>query len=200
LVDSEPLWCAAFQRAFRLAGWELENAFFYEQISFRGVRAQDLLANAGKDACTAAVLCMIRETMAKYLEENAIAVFPTLPLTLSRLLSKGLRNIVVSNSPADVIEAVLSHHGVMAYFDGIIGKTPSRPGKPAPDAYLAALTFAGVDAMAAMAVEDSETGLAAAAAAGIEAVLLETPANSGLQTDRPFRARLTHDHLAASVR
>lgn len=52
--------------------------------------------------------------------------------------------------------------------------------KPAPDLYLAALECLGVDGAAALAIEDSPHGVAAARAAGLHVVAVPSPLTVGL--------------------
>ncbi len=74
---------------------------------------------------------------------------------------------VASSSPRDWVKGYLDRLGLTGYFHTIccgdeVGRT-----KPAPDLYLAALRSLRVSAEAAVALEDSAHGIAAAKAAGL---------------------------------
>ena len=68
------------------------------------------------------------------------------------------------------MECVLRTTGLEKYFCAMSCGDEVRAAKPAPDVYLRALALCGVSAGEALAVEDSDTGAKAAAAAGIACV------------------------------
>ena len=78
----------------------------------------------------------------------------------------GWRTALVTTASAANAHAVLRHHGVDDLFDLIVTGSDVARHKPAPDAYVLAAERLGVRPADCLVFEDSEIGLAAAAAFG----------------------------------
>ncbi len=108
-------------------------------------------------------------------EEIAALAKPGLCNVLLGLKARGLKLAVASASPARDIEAVLTACDIAGVFDSVLSGEDVARSKPDPAIYLATLDALGLPAEACIAVEDSDTGIAAARAAGIPvAALRET--------------------------
>ena len=79
----------------------------------------------------------------------------------------GLRLAIASNSPLEWVEPLLDRLGLRYRFLHVACCADGLAGKPAPDTYLAACAAIGVKPSAALAIEDSPHGVAAAKAAGL---------------------------------
>lgn len=87
---------------------------------------------------------------------------------LLRLLqAKGTPVALASNSPRAFIERALGFAGLDGAFGALVGADEVAEAKPAPDVYLEAARRLGVAPARCAALEDSRTGVAAAAAAGM---------------------------------
>ncbi|GAB3278259.1 HAD family hydrolase [Kineosporia babensis] len=75
---------------------------------------------------------------------------------------------VVTGSERSNIQAALEHFGLQ--FDVIVTRDQITRGKPDPEGYLLALRLLGVAAHEAVVYEDSDQGISAALAAGIDVV------------------------------
>lgn len=84
----------------------------------------------------------------------------------------GLGLAVASSSPAEWVEPLLERLGLRDRFAYVVCYDGDVPGKPAPDLYLAACAALGVDPDAAIAIEDSPHGVAAAKAAGLYCIVV----------------------------
>jgi HAD superfamily hydrolase (TIGR01509 family) len=82
----------------------------------------------------------------------------------------GLALAIASNSPLDWVESHLARLGLRHRFVSLACFGNGLAGKPAPDTYLAACAAIGVDPGAALAIEDSPHGVAAAKAAGLRCI------------------------------
>jgi HAD superfamily hydrolase (TIGR01509 family) len=102
---------------------------------------------------------------------------------LARAASLGLRTGLVSNSASTWVEDHLELAGLHIDFDAVVCREGGHRPKPAPDAYLAALEQLGVPAGAAIAFEDSPSGIVAARAAGVECIMVPNPISSMLAYD-----------------
>lgn len=79
---------------------------------------------------------------------------------------------LASSANRPVIDAVLTAGGLAQYFRATVSGEEVAHGKPAPDVYLAATDKLAVEPAQAAAVEDSSSGLRAAAAAGMAVVAI----------------------------
>jgi HAD superfamily hydrolase (TIGR01509 family) len=90
---------------------------------------------------------------------------------------------VVSNSPREVVLAMLAQAGFADVFNLVIcGDEVAEP-KPAPDLYLRACALLGGNPADAVALEDSSTGVASARAAGVYVIGIPSLPTSRLDAD-----------------
>ncbi|MFG2556465.1 HAD-IA family hydrolase [Streptomyces sp. NPDC048581] len=148
---------------------------------------------------------------------------------LDALAREGVPTALVTASPRAVADTVLAALGGASRFAVSVTADDTEHTKPAPDPYLAACRVLGVDPSRCVAVEDTETGVASAEAAGctvlavpslapIEAVpgrtveaSLEGVTPSALRSLLPYRLRVmtwnlwyggtkVHDHRAKQLK
>ena len=79
---------------------------------------------------------------------------------------------VASSSNRPLIDVVLDLAGIAPLFRATVSSEEVPRGKPAPDVYLEAARRLGVDPTRSAAIEDSESGLLAAAAAGMRVIAI----------------------------
>lgn len=99
---------------------------------------------------------------------------------LAFLQAKGVMIGLVSSSDRYYVDQILQYLNLTEVIPIVVGGNEVAKKKPAPDGYLRALELAGVTEDMAMAVEDSEAGLAAATGAGIRSIGYRNP-TSGKQ-------------------
>jgi HAD superfamily hydrolase (TIGR01509 family) len=87
---------------------------------------------------------------------------------------------IASSSPTHWIDGHLTRLDIATRFAVVTCCDDDRPPKPAPDVYLAACEALGVSPSAALAVEDSAHGVAAAKAAGLWCVAVPNPLTKSL--------------------
>lgn len=90
---------------------------------------------------------------------------------------------VASNSPRSVLLHVLARLEITEYFAAAVSADDVPRPKPAPDPYLAACAALGIDPTASFAVEDSETGITSAVAAGLTVIEVTGPGGPGPLTE-----------------
>ena len=73
-------------------------------------------------------------------------------------------------SSGDVVRQILLHHGIRDYFDQVVTADDVENHKPAPDTFLKAAALLGVPPEECRAYEDTDIGMEAILAAGMEAV------------------------------
>ncbi|MCW3050520.1 MAG: family phosphatase [Solirubrobacterales bacterium] len=92
---------------------------------------------------------------------------PGAPALVAALRERGVPVGLASNSPRVFVDRALGVAGMLGAFDVTVAGDEVPLPKPAPDGYLAAARLLGADPAACIALEDSNTGVAAARAAGM---------------------------------
>jgi HAD superfamily hydrolase (TIGR01509 family) len=100
---------------------------------------------------------------------------------LGALREAGIAVALASNSPAEFVDRALRTAGMTKAFDAVVTADRVQRPKPAPDVYLAAAAAVGAEPARCVALEDSETGVAAARAAGM--VVIGVPSLPGITLD-----------------
>ncbi len=92
------------------------------------------------------------------------------PELVARLGLRGVAQACASSSPRRIVEANVAAIGVAGHLAAILGREDVPHGKPAPDLYLLAAERLGRAPGDCLAVEDTDSGLAAAKAAGFTTI------------------------------
>lgn len=108
-------------------------------------------------------------------------------------VGRGLPLAIASSSPLGWVEHHLRRLDLLHHFPVIRARDHVQQGKPAPDLFLAAAAALDVDPAAALAIEDSRHGCAAAKAAGMTCVVVP---NRITTIDRPPDADLILESLS----
>lgn len=117
-------------------------------------------------------------------ERSGLKANPGVEKAICSLRSKGFLTAVASSSDRIYVEKILKITGLAGKFDYLSCGNEVAAAKPAPDVYLHALKLCGVSADEAIAVEDSDTGSKAAAAAKVACVGYDAV------SDEKFRQKL----------
>jgi len=168
IVDSEGIHLAAANTALSAHGvsidarsWALECLGHPSPSIVRRV-LPDLAPGEVDDLVAAG-----RRAYAEILAQHPLDSRPGIANLVQEASHRGVPVAVASSGPTRAIEQSLNALGLRQYMHSITGvEAVARP-KPAPDAYVQALASLGVSASAAVAVEDSPTGIRSARGAGI---------------------------------
>jgi len=189
MLDTEPIYKAAWQQASAELGYDVTDAAYVHLV---GRPAGD---------CEAVVLgwfgpafpierfrSRCHELWRARVTSAGIAAKPGLLELLSHLKRRDIPTAVATSSDADYTELSLRTVGLAAGFTAVItGDTVAR-GKPAPDIYLEAARRLGVTPGRSLALEDSEAGIVAASGAGMIPLLIpDGVAPSGTARRAAFR-------------
>lgn len=168
LVDSMPLHWRAWQRVMRRYGIRFTEQRFY---ALGGVPSREILATLKAEQGLAIdPVVVAREKEAAYLE-LMVGVEPIhTVLEIARAHQGRLPMAVASGGTHKVIERVLSDLGIRGLFDTVVTSEDVQRQKPAPDIFLEAARRLGVPPERCRAYEDTDLGLAAIRAAGMDAV------------------------------
>ena len=125
------------------------------------------------DIAPEAFWSQVPDGVLRHLETMGPPWRPGVPELLADLSNRGVPMAVVSSSKN--APAVLEAADLADYFpvivDGNVAAAEGLPGKPAPDTFLRAAAFFGVDPADAVVVEDAVSGVAAGAAGGFGLVV-----------------------------
>lgn len=106
------------------------------------------------------------------IEKNGIALMPGLLELLDMLAQKAVPKAVGSSTARKMVLKKLAIAGLAERFSVIVCGDDVQHGKPAPDIFLAAAHQLNVDPAGCIVLEDSESGIQAAHAAGMIPVMI----------------------------
>ncbi|GHH21306.1 HAD-IA family hydrolase [Streptomyces lanatus] len=224
LVDTERLWWEAVEQ---VAGRALTEADEGEVLGRAVEHTADWLATA-MGASAADLADTLHREFADRVRAGIVPRPGALDL-LDALAREGVPTALVTASPRAVADTVLAALGGASRFAVSVTADDTEHTKPAPDPYLAACRVLGVDPSGCVAVEDTETGVASAEAAGCTVLAvpslapiepapgrtvldsLEGVTPQLLRTLLPYRLRVmswnlwyggtkVHDHLAKQLK
>jgi len=105
-----------------------------------------------------------------YIKNKEIEAIKGVVNLLSEIACENIKIGIASSSPTEVIELVTNKLGISNYFSEIVGGEDLERGKPAPDIFLEAAKLLNVAPEHCVVIEDSENGVKAAKAAGMQCV------------------------------
>jgi len=189
LVDTEILYYQANRQVLRGLGVELtadQFRKFYLKDTIGGWHLVPGLSEAAVEELRA----VRNDLYAELLRTESLAA-PRAAEVLSALSGR-LTMGVVTGSRRDHFDLIHARTGFGRFFEVVVSGDDVRRTKPDPEPYRRALELTGRHPAECVAVEDSERGLAAAKAAGLECWVIPTP----LSRDGDFRAA---DRLLSSL-
>jgi beta-phosphoglucomutase-like phosphatase (HAD superfamily) len=168
LADTMPLHWRAWQVISRRHGFSLPEERFY---SLGGVPARDILKMLSTEQGIALnPLAVAHEKEVEYLPLIAQVEPINTVVGVAREYYGKIPLAVASGGTKDIIEQVLEHLGIRDLFQAIVTSEDVVNQKPAPDIFLEAARRIGVPPQFCRAYEDTDLGMRAIRAAGMEAV------------------------------
>jgi beta-phosphoglucomutase-like phosphatase (HAD superfamily) len=163
-----PLHWRAWQVISRRHGFSLPEERFY---SLGGVPARDILKMLSTEQGIALnPLAVAHEKEVEYLPLIAQVEPINTVVGVAREYYGKIPLAVASGGTKDIIEQVLEHLGIRDLFQAIVTSEDVVNQKPAPDIFLEAARRIGVPPQFCRAYEDTDLGMRAIRAAGMEAV------------------------------
>jgi len=170
LVDTEPLYFDATRRAIRGLGVDLQHAAYLADMA-RGRSAWARLEEQGVHPETIGRHREERDRLYQSLLQSTDIAIPGVEDVLQQLSSDYALAIVTTAKRTD-FELIHRQRNIVGHMDFVLANGDYARSKPAPDPYLAALQRFTAAPQEAVVVEDSERGLRAAVAAGIDCVIV----------------------------
>lgn len=169
LVNSEPRHHRALLAASRL--WRVDLSDWPDQ-AFRGVHMGDVwtILRARYPASLSFDVWLEAINAAYVSDAGGLDAMPHAVAAVDALTKAGFVQVCVSNSNRCIVDANLAALGIGSRFAARVTLDDVVAGKPDPEPYLTAARLIGIEPRRIVAVEDSETGLASARAAGLYGV------------------------------
>jgi beta-phosphoglucomutase-like phosphatase (HAD superfamily) len=168
LADTMPLHWRAWQVIARRHSFSLTEDRFY---SLGGVPSRDILkVLSAEQGVPLDPLAVAREKEAEYLPLIAQVEPINTVVGVARENYGKIPLAVASGGTKRIIEQVLEHLGIRNLFQAIVTSEDVVNQKPAPDIFLEAACRLGVPPQFCRAYEDTDLGMRAIRAAGMEAV------------------------------
>lgn len=181
LVDTMPMHLAAWQQVADELGFVFDHEWMYQcggipsrKIAVLLNQQQGLNLDAEQVA---------RQKNRYYVSRLSEAkAFPAMQSLLAQWHGK-IPMALGTGSPRVNAQAVLKHTGLTGYLDAVVSADDVELHKPNPDTFLLAAELMGVEAERCLVFEDTQIGLQAAQAAGMDCVLIrdgepQWPANA----------------------
>ncbi len=181
LLETESSWTRAeeelFARYGRVFGPDEKRALIGTSLLDGSFVLERLLAQPGRAAELGQELL---DLVGRRLVEEA-GPMPGAVELVRALRESGVPVAVASNTPGPLVRGALAAAGVAALFEVVVTADEVAEPKPSPDVYLRACELLGASPAAAIALEDSPTGVAAGRAAGMYVV--GVPSFPGVRLD-----------------
>jgi len=178
LLDTEPAYRLAFQRALASIGLTASDAFYAGLI---GIARRDRTAALHAEFGDGFPLDTFSAT---YAAEKCRLLAAGIPvqtgalLILGALALRGLPCAVATSASRKTALSHLSRTRLLAHFAAVVTRDDVAHGKPHPAPFLAAAAALGIPPSRCVAFEDSGPGLRAAHAAGMITVMIGPPADA----------------------
>ncbi|TCK08585.1 HAD family hydrolase [Marinobacterium mangrovicola] len=176
LVDSEAIHMQLWREVMTPYGVQISDADYWEKML--GVpmeqSAAELIDLHRLNTSVELISAAKNSANRAFLSNNC---FPQIAGATEALKSLAARTrlALVSGSQRDCVEASIRGHGWSSMFEQVVSGDDVERNKPHPDSYLKALELMRQPANASVAVEDTETGVLAARAAGLEVIAIRSP-------------------------
>ncbi|MFN8208520.1 MAG: HAD family phosphatase [Bacteroidales bacterium] len=199
LMDNNPWHVAAWIEFATRYGLVMTRGEVEE--SFGNTNRDYLLKLFGKPLTPKEIERMAEEKEVIYRDSIRSVMKPLTGLVpfLDSLRAAGFSIGIVTGGPLTNVEFVLSQLGIAGYFQTVVHDALVTRGKPDPEGYLLAAAMLGLHPSGCVVFEDSENGVLAATAAGMQVVGI----NTGGKPEKLNKAQLicsdfsnlTSDHI-----
>lgn len=166
LADSMPLHYRAWLAALQEHGAEFPEALFYEMGGTPTEQIVQMLNDRhGHDMPPAKTAAYKESLYVDMLNE----IQPIVPVVdFAKSFAGKVPIAVASGGHRPVVQKTLASLGILEMFDAVVGAEDYAKGKPAPDPFLEAARQLGVPPEKCLVFEDTQLGIDAAVAAGMQ--------------------------------
>lgn len=170
-LDTEHTWTRAESALYARYGTEFTLDHKREMLGTSGEKsALTMERHLGQPGRGDELRVELRELVHDELDGTGVEPMPGVIQLLDALGDHGVPLGLATNSGREFATRALRAAGIYERFAAVVSAEDVERPKPAPDVYLAAAAELGADPADCVALEDSETGVAAAKAAGMTVV------------------------------
>jgi HAD superfamily hydrolase (TIGR01509 family) len=181
-LDTEHTWTRAESALYARYGTEFTLDHKREMLGTSGAKsAVTMERHLGQPGRGRELNRELRELVHAELDGAGVEPMPGALDLLTALRERAIPIGLATNSGREFATRALHAAGVFDRFDAVVSAEDVERPKPAPDVYLAAAAALGADPEDCVALEDSETGVAAARAAGM--TVIGVPSFPGIALD-----------------
>jgi HAD superfamily hydrolase (TIGR01509 family) len=181
-LDTEHTWTRAERALYARYGTEFTLDHKREMLGTSGAKsALAMERHLGQPGRGLELNRELRELVHAELDGAGVEPMPGVLDLLQALRDRGVPVGLATNSGRQFATRALRAAGLYERFDAVVSAEDVEHPKPAPDVYLAAAAAVGAEPAACIALEDSETGVAAARAAGM--TVIAVPSFPGIALD-----------------
>ena len=169
LADSSPIHARAFREAFAPLGIVPDYATIAGMTT--EVAVDRVLADAGIDVAADRRKALVADKRSRSLaliDRELVAIDGSVAFV--RLARAKYRLALCSSGSRPAVERSIDLLGLAGMFDPVVTANDIMRGKPDPEGFLAVLARTGVAPADALVFEDADSGIEAAASAGIDAI------------------------------
>ncbi|NJP08274.1 MAG: HAD family phosphatase [Leptolyngbyaceae cyanobacterium RU_5_1] len=172
LANTDPIHFRTWQDMLRDYGLTIDRPFYEKHFSGRlnAAIVRDLLPHLSREE--GQQLSWRKEAEFRKRAAGELQPLAGLPELLTWSNRQQLKQAVVTNAPAENAQFMLQVLGLADHFDTVVLAEELERGKPDPMPYQVALERLGVSCKAAIAFEDSPSGIRSAVGAGILTVAI----------------------------
>ncbi|KAI5083187.1 hypothetical protein GOP47_0002930 [Adiantum capillus-veneris] len=178
LCDSDPLHYYSFREMLQEVGFQggvpITEEFFIENISGRENFYIGLSLFPDWEQDRRDKFLFDKEARFRSIAAQQLKPVEGLDTLCKWIEKRGLKRAAVTNAPRANAELMTSLLGLSSFFEVVVVGGECERAKPYPDPYQKALKHFGLQPDQAFVLEDSETGIRAAVAAGVAAVGVAT--------------------------
>lgn len=168
MLDSEPLAKRAWSKALAESGLSIDDALYLEVVGRSVPDTKQIFCSAlGAGFVFDDVYARQHGYFEDIIAREGIPLKPGLCELLAWLEGHGVPKALASSTPRAGVLARLQRVGLDECFPVIVAGDDIQHSKPAPDIFLAAAELLGVSPAHCVVLEDSESGIRAAHAAGM---------------------------------
>ncbi len=173
LVDSEPLYMAAWQEAGSELGFELTDEIYYSLIGLPEVECEPIvMEHFGAGFPLADFRDRWKQLWSQRFDAGELHAKPGAVELLGALDEANVPVALATSSKRDYATISLRSTNLDPYFDHIVTADDVTRGKPAPDLFLLAASRVDIQPSHCLVLEDSATGAEAALSAGMSLILI----------------------------
>lgn len=185
MLDTEPLYRMAWKQASAECGYDLTDDIYKQLVGRSRKDGFEALVDAfGTEFPLQKFQDCVRKREANAFSSAPIAKKRGLDSLLAFLESRNIPKAVATSTERHKALGTLSSAGLLPRFETVVAGDEVARGKPFPDIFLLAAQRLGVDPTACLVLEDAESGVVAANAAGMQVYMVPDLVSPSLAVKR----------------